>query len=99
MALPLKGGKPRNPIVYESFIQVINENFKGARVKCKYCQKRLDKNASSLQDHLNVCKNYQEAARLGQIMTEFFKEYAPGNEGAVFPRLASFHRPTRWISH
>lgn len=41
----------------------------------------LDKNASRLQDHLNVCKNYQEAA---QIMTEFFEEYAPGYEDAFF---------------
>ena len=58
MALPLKGG---NAIVDESFIQFINDRVKGAKVTCKYCQKELDKNASRLRDHLNGCRNYQEA--------------------------------------
>ncbi len=66
MALLLKGGKPRNVLVDESFIQVINDKYKGVRVTCKYCQKELNKNASHLQDHLNICKKYQEAVRLGQ---------------------------------
>ncbi len=69
MALPLKGGQTRNAVVGELFIQVVNDEHKGAKVTCKYYQKELDKNASRLQDHLNIFKNYQEAARLGQTHT------------------------------
>ncbi len=66
MVLLLKESKPRNVLVDESFIQVINDKYKGVRATCKYCQKKLDKNTSHLQDYLNICKKYQETARLGQ---------------------------------
>ena len=58
MALPLKGGKTRNALVDKLFIQVINNKYKGVKATCKYCQKKLDKNASRLQDDLNICKKY-----------------------------------------
>lgn len=62
MALSLKEGKLRNTIIDKSFILFTNNKFKGAKVICKYCQKKLDKNAFQLQDHVNGCKKYQEAA-------------------------------------
>lgn len=65
MSLPSKRGKHCNAIVDESFTELINDKFKGGRATCKYCQKELDRNTSCLQDHLNVCKNYQEAMRAG----------------------------------
>ena len=55
MALPMKGGKPRNLLVEKSFTIVINPKFKGARAECKYCHKELDRNASRLQIHLDDC--------------------------------------------
>lgn len=67
MALLLKKDKSRNSFIDESFIQVINDKYKGIRVTCKYCQKELNKIAFCFQDHLNICKKYQEAAKLGQI--------------------------------
>ncbi len=66
MVVPLKGGKPRNAIAEESFRKINDDIFKDARVACKYCQKELDKNTSRLQNHLDVCKSYQEAVKLGQ---------------------------------
>ncbi len=66
MAVPLKGGKPRNAIVEESFGKINDDRFKGARAACKYCQKELDKNTSRLQNQLDVFKNHQEAVKLGQ---------------------------------
>ncbi len=66
MAVPLKGGKLRNVIVEEFFRKIKDDRFKGARAECKYCQKELDKNTSRLQNHLDVCKSYLEAVKLGQ---------------------------------
>ncbi len=66
MAVPLKGGKSHNAIVEESFRKINDDRFKGARAACKYCQKEFDKNTSRLQNHLDVCKSYQEAVKLGQ---------------------------------
>ena len=66
MAVPLKRGKPRNTIVEEFFRKINDDIFKGARAACKYCQKELDKNTFRLQNHLDVCKTYQEAVKLGQ---------------------------------
>ncbi len=66
MAVPLKGCKPRN-IIVEKFFRKINDNgFKGARAACNYCQKELDKKTFQLQNHLDVCKSYQESVKLGQ---------------------------------
>lgn len=61
-------GKPSNSIVDESFIQVINDGFKGVRVVCKYCSKELDKNTSGLQNQLNSCRIHQEARTSGQAL-------------------------------
>ncbi len=66
MAVRLKGSKPRNAIVEESFRKIKDDRFKDARAACKYCQKELDKNTSRLQNYLDICKIYQEAVKLGQ---------------------------------
>ncbi len=66
MAVPLKRGKPRNAIVEESFRKINNDRYKGEGAICKYCQKELDKNTSRLRNHLDVCKSYQKAVKLGQ---------------------------------
>ena len=62
----MKKDKPCNAFVNESFIQVINNKYKSVKATCKYCQKKLDKNAFRFQDHLNIYKKYQKAARLDQ---------------------------------
>ena len=44
MAALLKENKPRNAIVEESFIKIINNKFKNSKVVYKYYHKKFNKN-------------------------------------------------------
>lgn len=48
MATLPKRSKLRNIIIEKSFIEIINDRFKGLRAAYKYCYKELDKNTSQL---------------------------------------------------
>ncbi len=96
MAVPLKGGKPRNAIIKAFFRKINDDRFKGARAACKYCQKELEKNSSRLQNHLNVCKSYQEAVKLGQTPRALL---APENWSQQQITTAVYSSPQKRAKH
>lgn len=63
MVTPPKENKPYNAIIEKSFTDIINNRFENSRAVYKYYHKELDKNIYRLQNHLDICKSYQDTMK------------------------------------
>jgi hypothetical protein len=56
----MPGGRPKNFLVDENFIDVIIEGLKLPQQKCKHCDHQTTKSAARGQQHLEICEAFKQ---------------------------------------
>lgn len=63
-------------IVYNTFIEFIDQHKKEKRVRCRYCQRDSTKYISRQRDHLTKCKAYLSAIKEQQRINSVTRKVA-----------------------